>query len=78
MPPLPNGILKFNHEPSFTCNTLHAASGKTVSIPPPRESQSTWSHDVPQTLKDEADKVVRHAYGSTLQGLRVEQYRMCW
>ena len=73
-----DGLLKFNYELSFTCNTLHALSGKNISIPPSRESQSTWGHDVPQKLKDEVQKVVRHIYGENLRGLKIEQYRMCW
>ncbi|KAL9112916.1 MAG: hypothetical protein Q9227_002780 [Pyrenula ochraceoflavens] len=78
LPPLPNGLLKFNNEPSFTRNTLHARSGKTISIPPDRVSQSTWSQDVPESLKDEASTIVKHTYGNTLKDLKVEQYRMCW
>ncbi|KAK5453475.1 hypothetical protein LTS15_006660 [Exophiala xenobiotica] len=78
IPPVNGRTLKFNNETSFTCNTTHEASGQTISIPPPQVSQSTWTQDVPRTLKSEAQTVMRHTYGEHLQELKAEEYRMCW
>lgn len=33
---------------------------------------------MPQGLKDEVDRVVRHTYGNWIEGLTIEAYRTCW
>lgn len=73
-----DGKLKFNFEVSFTNLTYHEASGQTISVPPERPSQSTWSHDVPEQLKQSVGTVVKHVYGKNAPGLIIESYRMCW
>ncbi|KAK7413678.1 hypothetical protein QQX98_007460 [Neonectria punicea] len=78
IPPTVDGILKFNYEVSFTNTQHHEASGQTLSIPPVRTSQSTWSQDVPEQLKQSVRTVVQHVYGENAPGLTVETYRMCW
>jgi len=78
IPPTPGKMLKFNYEKSFTNNEHHAKSGQTLSVPPERHDQSTWSQAVPQGLKDEISTVVKHIYGDWIEGLKIEDYRMCW
>jgi len=70
--------LKFNYELSATRNTYHARSGQTISIPPAPISQNSWSHNVPQGMKDEVVRAVKHSYGTEMTGLTVESFRMCW
>jgi len=78
VPPTEGGLMKFNCEVSFTNNQYHVASKQTFSVPPIPLSQSTWSHDVPDGLKEDILLVIKHIYGSELAGLEVESYRMCW
>ncbi|KAK4449070.1 putative sarcosine oxidase protein [Podospora aff. communis PSN243] len=77
IPPF-NGRLKFNCEVSFTNMTYHDGLDKDISIPPPAESQSTWSQNVPEGLKQEVANVVRNTYGSYVPGIDIESYRVCW
>ncbi|KAL8747091.1 MAG: hypothetical protein Q9190_000998 [Brigantiaea leucoxantha] len=78
MPPTPDNLLKFCRDFSFTHKTHHAASGQTISVPPLSPSQSTWSQDVPQGLKDEIREVMTRMYGREVEGFKFESYRMCW
>ncbi|KIW35046.1 uncharacterized protein PV07_01772 [Cladophialophora immunda] len=78
IPATADGKLKFNFEVSFTNMEYHEASGQMISVPPVRITQSTWSHDVPEQLKQSVRKVVDHVYGKNAPGLTVESYRMCW
>ncbi|KAH6847217.1 hypothetical protein B0I37DRAFT_374509 [Chaetomium sp. MPI-CAGE-AT-0009] len=74
-----NGRLKFNCEVSFTNMTRHDGLGKNISIPPPAETQRTWSQNVPEGLKQKVANVVRDTYGrSYVPGIEIESYRMCW
>ncbi|KAK0744895.1 sarcosine oxidase [Apiosordaria backusii] len=72
------GRLKFNCEVSFVNMTHHEGLGKDISIPPAPQSQSTFSQDVPDGLKEEVANVVRNTYGSHVPGIKIEKYRMCW
>lgn len=58
--------------------THHEGLGKEISIPPPAQSQSTFSQDVPDGLKQEVANVVKNTYGSHVPGIQIESYRMCW
>jgi sarcosine oxidase/L-pipecolate oxidase len=78
IPMTSDGKLKFNFELSFTNKEFHEASGQIISVPPKRTTQSTWSQDVPEELKQSVRKVVDHVYGKNAPGLTVESYRMCW
>ena len=78
IPPGPDGRLKFNFEVSFTNKEYHEASGQTISVPPARQSQSTWSDDIPNELKKSVLTVVDHVYGKDAPGLQPESFRMCW
>jgi sarcosine oxidase / L-pipecolate oxidase len=78
VPLSPEGYLKFNFELSFTNKESHQASGQIISVPPSRLSQSTWSHDVPDELKQGVQTVMKHIYGKELDGMEIENYRMCW
>ncbi|KAK0614348.1 hypothetical protein B0T14DRAFT_570290 [Immersiella caudata] len=49
IPPF-DGRLNFNCEVSFTNMTHHDGPGKDISIPPPAETQSTWTQNVPEGL----------------------------
>lgn len=73
-----DGKLKFNFEISFTNNEMHEASGQISSVPPRRVTQTTWSHDVPEKLKQSVRKVVDRVYGKNAPGLTIESYRMGW
>lgn len=70
--------MKFNYQVSFTNNEFHAPSGQTISMPPLSESGSAWTQDVPEGLKDEIQTVVKHTYGDWIEGLEIENYRICW
>jgi hypothetical protein len=72
------GLLKFNHELSFTNLEYHAASGSLISWPPGAPNRSTWTRDIPEAFKQETLKVVRNTYGKDLDGLTFESWRMCW
>jgi sarcosine oxidase/L-pipecolate oxidase len=76
--PTIDGMLKFNSELSFTNNVYHEESDQMISIPPAAQSQSTWSQDVPQMLKDDVKRVMTNTYGKQVEGISVESYRMCW
>jgi sarcosine oxidase / L-pipecolate oxidase len=76
--PLFNSRLKFNCEVSFTNMTQHDGLGENISIPPSAETQSTWSQNVPEGLKEELANVVRNTHGSYVPGIKIESYRMCW
>lgn len=78
IPVTDEGYLKFTFELSFTNKEFHDTSGQTISRPPTRKSQSTWSHDVPEQCKREVQMVVKHVYGKEVEGLTIENYRMCW
>ena len=78
IPTTSDGYLKFNHEISFTNHVYHIKSGQTISIPPEALSQSTWTDNVPQGLKDECEKVVHNIYGKEIRNLTIESYRICW
>ncbi|KKY25353.1 putative sarcosine oxidase [Phaeomoniella chlamydospora] len=80
LPPLPSdGRLKFNFQKSFTNTVFHEASNQIISIPPDAVTQSTWSDDVPEILKQDCGRVVTNTYGDQqVKGLRVESYRICW
>ncbi|KAH0559377.1 hypothetical protein GP486_004111 [Trichoglossum hirsutum] len=78
IPPTADGRLKFTYEVSFTNMVYHEKSKQTISVPPEPVSQSTWSHDVPQGLKDDVLRVMKHIYGSEVEGFEIEHYRMCW
>lgn len=78
IPPTPDGLLKFTFELSFTNMEKHEKSGQIISMVPSRVSQSTWSHDVPEGLQKEVRTVIKHVYGKEVEGLEVENYRMCW
>ncbi|KAI1360714.1 sarcosine oxidase [Xylaria arbuscula] len=78
IPPTSDGRLKLNFAASFTNKNHHKAFGQTISTPPSRESLSTWSHDVPEELKEKLRKVIEHVYGKNAPGLTVQSYRMCW
>ncbi|KAK0745571.1 sarcosine oxidase [Schizothecium vesticola] len=77
IPPF-NSRLKFNCEVSFTNMTQHDGLGENISIPPSAETQSTWSQNVPEGLKEELANVVRNTHGSYVPGIKIESYRMCW
>ncbi|KAL9055150.1 MAG: hypothetical protein Q9162_003728 [Coniocarpon cinnabarinum] len=72
------GLLKFNYEVSFTNTFMHEASSQEISIPPTKDSQTTWGQDVPQGLKDEVLTVVKNIYGPDAPGLEIGSFRMCW
>ena len=74
----PLGLVKCTHELSFTYNVYHEASNQTLSNPPKPPSQRSWSQDVPQGLKDETHVVRNNIYGSWIQRMEPEYYRMCW
>ncbi|KUJ07463.1 sarcosine oxidase [Mollisia scopiformis] len=79
IPPTPQKMLKFNYEVSFTNKEFHDGSGQTISVPPARLDQSTWSQAVPQGLKkDEIHTVVDHVFGKWIDGIKIEDYRICW
>lgn len=78
VPTTSDGILKFNHEVSFTNNFYHEESKQTISVPPTAINQSTWTQNVPQGLKDECTKVVNNIYGKEAKEFVIESYRMCW
>ncbi|PSN63082.1 sarcosine oxidase, partial [Corynespora cassiicola Philippines] len=78
IPPTSDGRLKFNYEVSFTNKQFHKRSSKEISVPPRLPSQSIWSQDVPEGLKNEIRTVVHHTYGHWIRGLEIESYRMCW
>lgn len=71
-------MLNFNYEVSFTNKELHAKFKQTLSTPPVRLDQNTWSQAVSQGLKDEVDPVVKHVFGDWIEGIKIENYRMCW
>ncbi|KAK4185038.1 FAD dependent oxidoreductase [Podospora australis] len=77
IPPF-KGKLKLNCEVSFTSMTYHDGLKKEISIPPKPESQSTFSHDVCEGLKQEVGNVVKNVYGDHVKGINIESYRMCW
>ncbi|KAK3365355.1 sarcosine oxidase [Lasiosphaeria ovina] len=77
IPPFKNR-LKFNCEVSFTNMSAHGGLGREISVPPSAESQSAWSQDVPEGLKQEVANVVKNTYGSHVPGIEIESYRMCW
>ncbi|KAK4032194.1 putative sarcosine oxidase protein [Parachaetomium inaequale] len=77
IPPF-KGRLKFNCEVSFLNMTYHEGLGKEISIPPAEQSQSTFSQDVLDGLKQEVANVVRNKYGNYVPGIQIENYRMCW
>ncbi|PGH08396.1 hypothetical protein GX51_01222 [Blastomyces parvus] len=72
------GWVKCTHERSFTHKLLHEASKQDISVPPSRVTQQTWSHDVPQGLKDEVEAVRDKLFGSWVKNMEPTQYRMCW
>lgn len=78
MPLTPDGYLKFNFETSFTNFQLHRESRQMISMPPSRRSQSVWSQDVPEELKEKVQTAVKHIYGKEVEGLPIKNYRMCW
>lgn len=73
-----NGLIKFNFELSFTNRQPHIASGQMISVPPSRDSARVWSHDVPEQFKEETRTVMKHIYGSQVEGVPPKNYRMCW
>ncbi|PGH15719.1 hypothetical protein AJ80_05427 [Polytolypa hystricis UAMH7299] len=77
IPPTADRRLKFNYERSFTNYEPHK-SGQEISVPPSQNPDTAWNQDVPQGLKDEIHTVVKHTYGDWIQGLKIENYRMCW
>jgi sarcosine oxidase/L-pipecolate oxidase len=58
--------------------TYHEGLGKEISIPPAEPSQSTFSQDVPEGLKQEVANVVRNTYGNHIPGIQIENYNRCW
>ena len=78
MPPTPDGLLKFCRDVGFTNNTYHEASQQRISIPPTPATQSTWSNDAPEALKQEVRDIMTKTYGQEIEGFTFESYRMCW
>ncbi|KAH8599191.1 sarcosine oxidase [Bisporella sp. PMI_857] len=78
IPPTRGNVLKFNFEGSFTNLEEHDMTGKIVSIPPKPLDQHTWGQSVPQGLKDDIQNVVKSVFGNWIEGIRIEDYRMCW
>ncbi|KAE9378260.1 sarcosine oxidase [Stipitochalara longipes BDJ] len=78
VPTTADGRLKFNCEVSFENKIFHEASKQTISVPPVPVSQSTWSQNVPQGLKEELQNVLWNVYGKNFKGLKIDSYRMCW
>jgi sarcosine oxidase / L-pipecolate oxidase len=56
----------------------HDGLKKEISVPPVPKSQSTFSDDVPEGLKEEVRNVVQHTYGNAVKGIEIVSYRMCW
>ncbi|KAK2590045.1 hypothetical protein QQS21_012273 [Conoideocrella luteorostrata] len=73
-----NGHLKFNCEVSFTNLVHHEGLNESISVPPSAETQNTFSQDVPEGLKQEAQNVVKKVFGKYIARLQIESYRMCW
>lgn len=78
IPPGPLGLVKCTHERSFANKSQHASSKLTFSMVPRRTQEMTWSHEVPQGLKDEVKISKNKIYGNWIKGLEPEYYRMCW
>ncbi|QDS70773.1 hypothetical protein FKW77_003975 [Venturia effusa] len=78
IPPGPKRLCKCTHELSFKNDTFHEASKTTISIPPKAASQKVWSQALPVGLKEETHKIAKKMYGSYVEGLEPETYRMCW
>jgi sarcosine oxidase/L-pipecolate oxidase len=78
IPPGTKGLCKCTHELSFTNYTYHEASNQKISVPPKVASRKTWSHDLPEGLKEETQEVGKKLYGSWIEGMEPETYRMCW
>lgn len=38
----------------------------------------TWSHAVPQGLKDEVEAAATKLFGNWIEDMRPVDYRMCW
>jgi sarcosine oxidase/L-pipecolate oxidase len=78
IPPGTKGLCKCTHELSFTNYTYHEPSKQKMSIPPKAVSRKTWSQDIPDGLRDETQAIAKKIYGSWIEGLVPETYRMCW
>ncbi|PMD59865.1 uncharacterized protein K444DRAFT_663477 [Hyaloscypha bicolor E] len=78
IPPGELGLVKCTHKLSFTHKVYHEASKQTISVPPKRVTQSTWSQDVPEGLKNEVEILRGKIYGSWIESLKPEYNRMYW
>jgi sarcosine oxidase / L-pipecolate oxidase len=75
----PDGILKFNCDISFTNMGVHPITQEAMSIPPVLRGETTWtSGTFPKVLKERSQKVLKGSYGRLVDGLEINEYRMCW
>ncbi|KAI0150756.1 sarcosine oxidase [Xylariaceae sp. FL1272] len=73
----PDGVIKFNCDLCFT-NFEKQEDGAMLSVAPNEPSKHTWTKDVPQKLKDIAQRTLHGLYGENADGVEVEGYRICW
>jgi hypothetical protein len=74
-----DGILKCNFEYSFTNFAYHEQSKQYLSMPPGLASESAWTQqDVPDILKRNARRVITNVYGTGIECVESETWRICW
>ncbi|EXJ92217.1 hypothetical protein A1O3_00767 [Capronia epimyces CBS 606.96] len=78
IPPGDKGLLKCTYDTGFSNKVYHEKSRQEMSLPPSKISQSTWSQDIPQTLKDNLKSVKNELFGGWVDDIEPESYRLCW
>jgi hypothetical protein len=72
------GVIKFNSSMSFTNIQPQGPEKFPLSVVPTDPHKFTWSEDFPESLKSRAQKTMHGIYGTAVDGVHIEGYRMCW
>ncbi|KAK9770596.1 putative FAD dependent oxidoreductase domain-containing protein [Seiridium cardinale] len=71
-------LVKCTHECPYTNKVYHEPSKQEISVQPSNPTQTTWSTDLPDALKENSIKVKQVLFKDYIKGMRPEKYRLCW
>ncbi|KAH7319746.1 FAD dependent oxidoreductase [Stachybotrys elegans] len=76
---LEDGTFKFNCDLCFTNYAVFPATGDKMSLVPDDDEHQVWTGpDYIKFFKEKAQKTMKGLYGKEVEGVAIENYRMCW
>lgn len=76
---LPDGTIKFNCDMCFTNYVTWPATGERISMAPDQKVFNQWTGPkFISILQERARRTMNGLYGKEVEGISIDEYRICW